>query len=129
MKISINDLGAELIRTMESYGEAIAEGVSEDVEAAAQVGMNSLRSRSPKRTGSYRKGWRKRRYVDDKGRSRSILLYNATDYQLTHLLEHGHQMPNGGRYAGEPHIAPAERDAEQTLLRRVTRTIEEAGEK
>ena len=51
-----------------------------------------MSANSPKDTGDYKKGWR---IKQDKAR-KSIIVHNATDYQLTHLLEHGHVKRNGG---------------------------------
>ena len=55
-------------------------------------------------------------------------MHNATDYQLTHLLEFGHAI-NGGtkRVKAIPHIEPAKENAVETFVQEVEKVIREAG--
>ena len=61
------------------------------------------------RTGKYTKDWTH----DVRGSRASAItglngysVYNKKHYQLTHLLEKGHQARNGGRVRAFEHIAP-----------------------
>jgi type II secretory pathway predicted ATPase ExeA len=53
-----------------------------------------------------------------------LVVHNKTDYQLTHLLEHGHVKRNGERFNGEVHIRPNEEKAIREYLRRIERALE-----
>ena len=76
---------------------------------------------SPVQTGDYKAGWRDKVAYESYSDIR-MRIFNKTDYQLTHLLEHGHAGPGGtakGSARPFPHIGPAEQKAEQKLLTRV----------
>ena len=91
---------------LNEYSEDIQEGIKAETQAVAKEGVSILKSTSPKRTGSYRKGWRvKTTKGSDFCQS---VIHNATDYQLTHLLEKPHLKRNGGYTSPQPHIAPVE---------------------
>ena len=65
-----------------------------------------LKADSPEKTGDYAKGWRMKKT------SKGYIVHNKTDYQLTHLLEHGHARKGGGRdVKAKVHIRPAEENA------------------
>jgi hypothetical protein len=51
------------------------------------------------------------------------VVHNATHYQLTHLLEHGHAKRGGGRVPGIPHIRLVEEEAIKEYTEAVERVI------
>jgi bacteriophage HK97-gp10 putative tail-component len=99
---NVNDLHSEILRQLEAYTAEVAEGLKELQTTTAKELVKDLKATSPEDTGSYKKGWRIKR------QRKSLIVHNATDYQLTHLLEHGHAKRGGGRVPAKIHIAPAE---------------------
>ena len=125
MSIKADKLVSVIMGTLSDYEDEISEGVRKDIEKVGKEALKEVKARSPKRSGRYKKGWRmgKRQY---KSSARSSGVVN---YQLTHLLEYGHQKASGGRVEGKPHIRPAEQAAEKKLIQEITDTIERAGVK
>jgi hypothetical protein len=85
--------------------------------AVAKETVTKIRNASPHLTGSYARGWR----VSKRGGG--FVVHNATDYQLTHLLENSHVIANGsgtyGRTTPIKHIEPAGQWASEELPRRI----------
>lgn len=84
----------------------------------ARQATTELKTTSPVgNRGRYIKGWRHKKV----GKRRVV--YNKTDYQLTHLLEKGHAKRGGGRTRAIPHIKPVEQhiqeSAESTFRRKL----------
>lgn len=114
------------------FGEIINE-VTEEVkgalyEASDTIGEQAaqkLKATSPRgETGSYADGWEYMQRAD------GGVVYNATDYQLTHLLEFGHAVRPRPTHKGKkrrveaiPHIAPVEQWANQELMNTITRLL------
>ena len=92
-KVSIDGLAGEVMKGLREYGQGVADGLKEAVQDAAELCQEELRATSPKLTGDYAKGWRKRT-VKESSTKVTVSVYNATDPQLTHLLEHGHAGPS-----------------------------------
>lgn len=120
--IDINDI-------LNEYSSDIQEGITEAAFKVAEDGKNTLKVTSPKRTGSYRKGWRVnkrsgRGYVH-------ATIYNATDWQLTHLLEKPHVIKNqyGTWGTSKPivHIEPVEQECIQAYKKDVEQVIKNGG--
>lgn len=85
--------------------------LKKDVRKAAKVTEQQLHSTSPRRTGRYAAGWTTSVTEDADGHIKASV-HNATDWQLTHLLEKGHEQffmghDMGHRYPGVKHIEPA----------------------
>lgn len=120
---NINQINTEIQRYLQQY----ADNVRDEIEVASREGaqelVRELKQTSPKRKkggGKYRKGWRMKKA---KGNGVKYIVHNATNYQLTHLLEHGHAKRGGGRVDSKIHIAPAEERAVNEFLDRVEGAI------
>ena len=88
--------------------------------------MKELKETSPKRTGKYSKGWRVK---TEKGRGFiNCTIHNATNYQLTHLLEKPHLTRNGRRTTPKVHIAPVEEKCIEEFQKGVENIIRTGGQ-
>lgn len=110
----------------------ILDSYSREVQAAAQLAFNQiakeavqrLKQTSPvgrgKNAGEYAKSWTLKK-TERKQRQgiETIVVYNKDHYQLTHLLEYGHALPQGGRANAQPHIAPVNDWAANEVVRRI----------
>lgn len=111
------DVAKEIAKALQTYTAEVTEGLEKAKEEVAKETVQELKRTSPKLTGDYAKGWRTKRV------GTAQVVHNATDYQLTHLLEHGHAKRGGGRVPGIPHIAPAEKKAIDEYTKRVEKVI------
>lgn len=110
MAIKIGKLADAVMDGLREYAGAVTADVKAAAGKAADDCVKELRQTSPKETGDYRKGWKKKKAYESAGEVR-YTVYNATDYQLTHLLEKGHAKAGGGRVEARPHIKTAEENA------------------
>lgn len=114
---NIDDLSNEIARELQRYANVIEEDMEVAKEEVADNLVGELKQKSPKNTGRYSKGWRKKKDGN------AIIVHNALKPQLTHLLEKGHAKANGGRVPAKVHIAPAEEHAINDFVERVERAI------
>lgn len=110
---------------LNEYSEDIQEAISQEAINVANKGVKELKETSPKRTGKYSKGWR----VNTKKGVGFIecTIHNATNYQLTHLLEKPHLTRNGRRTTPKVHIAPVEEKCVDEFERNVEKIIQSGG--
>lgn len=125
MAIKVGDLSAEVAKILDGYSQDVREAVDRVVADTGKQAKKDIQAPSPQKTGSYRKGWRVKKEGGALGQVPSATVYNATDYQLTHLLEHGHQKAGGGRVKGIPHIAPVEEKLQSSFTQALQKAIEE----
>ncbi|MFJ8119538.1 hypothetical protein ABH946_001207 [Bacillus sp. RC145] len=113
----MNDFASEIARELQRYAKVVEEDLENEIDEVADIAVGKLKQNSPKKTGGYRKGWRKKK--EGKG----VVLHN-TKGQLTHLLENGHAKAGGGRVPAQVHIRPVEEYVIDELPRRIERAIE-----
>lgn len=116
--VKIDELANVIADELAKYNQEVTDGMKKEIKKAAKECKNEIQQNSPKLTGDYRNGWRVNVSFESEEDIR-VNVHNKTDYQLTHLLEHGHAKQNGGRVEGYPHIGPAEQNAEKKLLQNV----------
>lgn len=122
-------------RSIEVQLDIILSEFKKEVRADAskafeQIGSQTaakLRATSPKKSGEYAKGWRKKTQGGVMG-SKTVVVYNSKKPQLTHLLENGHVTRNKkgtyGRTPAHVHIKPVEEWANREVAALIKRYIE-----
>lgn len=114
------DLGQAIELIIREYGDTITETTAKVIEEAGKVALDKVTELSPRKTGDYAKNWvlttnPKDADVKITGKGAGFARVYNRRYHLTHLLEKGHAMRQGGRARAIPHIAPAQAYTESWL--------------
>lgn len=127
--VSIDGLSDAINKTMEQWAGATTEAVHLGINETANFAVKQLQSANPQGSGkyhswsAYNSGWTASSLRS--GRYLSKTVHNAKHYRLTHLLERGHVLANGGRAQAFPHIAPVADECESLLLDNVKKYIQQ----
>ena len=111
---SIDDLTAEVMQGLSEYAELTDKAMKKAVRKTATAVKNEISANAPKKTGRYQKSWTAKK-VKENSHTLEMTVHSKDRYQLTHLLEKGHALRNGGRARAFPHIAPAEEHGAELL--------------
>lgn len=108
-KVSIGGLADAVANELKLYEKHVNEGIRKQVD-------KSMRQLVQETKGTAPVGHRKKHYRDSitsKVTNQTMRAYEKTwyvrgsDYRLSHLLNNGHQLRDGGRYAGTQFITKA----------------------
>lgn len=110
-KISVEQLREEVDKILKDYSNDVDEALDKASVTYAKITTRELSSASPigkdtPKPGKYSKGWGYKKHKSKK--SVGATVWNISDYRLTHLLEHGHALRQGGRSPAIVHIKPIE---------------------
>lgn len=129
-KVTVDNLASAIMHELEEYRDITDEAVEKGVSETAKQAVRELRNAHPAGSGrygswdeSYNKGWKVMQTKTDKRYHRKATIHNATDYQLTHLLEKGHALHQGGRAQAFPHSAPVAEKCEDELLQNMKKYL------
>lgn len=115
-------VAVQMREILDAYSEEVNSVCKDAISSTAKEAVQKLRNTSPKKTGSYAKGWSVKKVGD-----KDAIVHNRTDYQLTHLLENGHVIRNKkgtyGRTSGIKHIEPVEEWANNELQEKIERGL------
>lgn len=119
------DITSLITQALREFTTDVMDEIDRQAIKIANTTVKELKRTSPRRFHGgrhYADGWGRRK-VDG-----AQVVYNKTKPGLTHLLEHGHMMRNGGRTRAFPHILPAEEKAIKEYEKAVEQAIESGGE-
>lgn len=118
-EIKIDKFLDSMVLTLEDYAKGVDKCLAKASHEAGENAENELHRTSPVGyTGDYRKGWTFGEKQIKRGKSyrTELVVYNATKYRLTHLLEKSHRIANKygsyGKSTPKTHITPAQANAE-----------------
>ena len=118
MSIKIDDLAREVMKGLDEYADVTTEQVKKAVRKAGNTVRREIQENAPKNTGDYAKSWAVKK-VRESSHTLEVVVHSKNRYQLTHLLEFGHCLRNGGRTRAMPHIAPAEEKGIEQLEKQI----------
>ena len=121
----MKDWAKELNEILDGYVKEVDDAVKDSLPKVGKDAVKELKATSPERSGKYAKGWRQK--VETERLGSKLTVYNATSYQLTHLLENGHALVGGGFVSGQKHIKPVQDKAEKKAVEEITKAIENYG--
>lgn len=123
------DLTKQINKILSDYVEEVDREVLQVEEKVAKEAIKKLKANSPRNPKNgghkhYADDWK----VDNESRKRfARFIIKNKQYQLTHLLENGHDIVSHGRKAGhakgQPHIKPVEEWANKEVERRIRREL------
>lgn len=127
MNVTIDGLADAISNILTEYSEEVNAATKRAVETVAEECRKDISNNATVFHGSkYAKSWRKKLSYGSAKESRYTVY--STKYQLTHLLEYGHEKWLWGHYTGEfvngkAHIRPAELRAEENLVQTIKRNL------
>ena len=122
------DLTSQISDIFDEYDRTMKRKVNNSVDVVGKEAVNQLKANSPKKSGDYARGWKLKR---ERGRNgiNDVVIHNATDWHLTHLLENGHVVRNKkgtyGRAPAHKHIKPVEEYFNSEVVEEIKRELEE----
>lgn len=121
--VSVDNLAEEIVKQMMAYSDEVDELMQQEIDKVAKEAVDSLKANPniPKRTGKYKKSFAIKKLAQGSGYKR-VAVFNKV-HQLTHLLEFGHALKNGGRARAYPHWQDAQKLAEE-LPERIKAVLE-----
>ena len=126
-RIDSSQLASEITKILNEFQDVTEEAVERGVIDAANEAVNELQSAHPPGSerynswNKYNSGWT-RTQLKSSGKGYEITVHNKR-YQLTHLLEKGHALKNGGRARAFSHIAPVEEKIEGLIISIIQKRI------
>lgn len=127
-KVNPEDLTKAINKYLTEYKEDIEDDVVETVDKITQDAKEELKTESRNkfqqhgRKKPYYSGWTVKLSKKTQNKYAKVI-WNRTNYQLTHLLEFGHATRNGGRTKAVPHIRPVEEKYKKLFLEQIEQKI------
>lgn len=119
--VSVDEMASEIMNILQEYKAGVDVITEDSVRDATNAARACVRELSPSQNGkkTYKRNWRTK-FIND-GQTHIGIVYQGKWPGLTHLLEYGHAKvgDKGGRTEAQAHIAPAQEEAGDELMRKL----------
>lgn len=128
MDIDIDNLADTIVETLSNYTQDVADEVKKAIDVVADETNEEIKNHITfkQHTGKYVKAFRIKTSYEDRFEKRKTWYVANGQYRLTHLLENGHALRQGGRTQAFPHIRFGEELAQKRLEELTKEAIEKA---
>lgn len=125
--INIDELANAIAKELEDYTEAVTNDIKKAVDTVGKEVNEEIKSHITFKqlTGKYVKAFRVKTSYEDKFNKRNTWYVANGEHRLTHLLEKGHELRDGGRSQAYPHI----KYGEELAIKRMEELAKEAIQK
>jgi hypothetical protein len=123
--VGVGELAGAVDQILEEYGNQALSAIMKAAPRAARKARTALKETSPVGSHSrhYNAGWTVQTQGARSGLGIRVVVHNKTKPGLTHLLEHGHVLRNGGRASARPHIAAVNDAAQKQFIEEVEKAL------
>ena len=127
--ISIDNLADEIVSQMENYSEEVTKGVKNAIDIVGKECNEEIKNhiKFKEHTRKYVKAFRLKKSFEDNYNKRVTWHVANGEYRLTHLLENGHALSQGGRTKAFHHIKYGEELAQRRMEELAKEAIKNAG--
>lgn len=121
--VGIDELNRAIMDSLEDYNKTIVEGVKKNTKRAMKDLVEKTKATAPvgKRAKHYKDSIDSRTVSDTNYGISKLWYVKGSDYRLSHLLNNGHALRDGGRYPGTNFIG----NAVDAIVPRYVQAIEE----
>lgn len=118
-----NQLSDAISKELTIYNQNIVDGIKKEAKKHMAQLVKDTKATAPvgKRKKHYRDSIRSKKVSEDSRSIELIWYVNGPDYRLSHLLENGHALRNGGRVEGTHFI----QNATDPIITHYIQTVEE----
>jgi hypothetical protein len=129
LNVKIDGLADLVSEYMSEYSKEVTNGIKKAVDVVAKEANQEIKAHIPfnQPTGKYVKSFRIKNVYEDGYRKINVWYVGNDQYGLTHLLENGHALRQGGRAKAFPHIKYGEELAKKRMEELAKEAIENAG--
>ena len=107
--IKVDELNAAIMESLENYNQAAVKGLKKTTTRAMKDLVANTKATAPvgKRSKHYRDSISSRTESETQYGISKLWYVKGSDYRLSHLLNNGHALRDGGRYPGTNFIGKA----------------------
>lgn len=123
VKVGIDGLADAITKELKLYDQHVNAGIREQVDKSMRQLVAETKGTAPARRGRYKAA------ISSKVTNSSSRAYEKTwyvrgsEYRLSHLLNNGHALRDGGRYPGTQFITKASISVKEDFVRKVEEVL------
>ena len=109
MAIQIDELNKAIINALDDYNDNVVTGLKKNTKRAMKDLVANTKATAPvgERSQHYRDSIASKTVSESQYGISKLWYVKGSDYRLSHLLNNGHALRDGGRYAGTNFIGKA----------------------